>query len=49
VKDEVGYAGYLPKQPVRGLIARIVVRLVSALSFGRLDWRYNNLTFVIQK
>jgi SAM-dependent methyltransferase len=46
---ETGFSGYLPKTPIQGLLARTVVRSISALSLGRLDWRYNNLTFVIEK
>jgi SAM-dependent methyltransferase len=45
---ESAYSGYLPKGLV-GALARVVVRTISALSLGRLDWRYNNLTFVIEK
>ena len=46
---EVGFSGYLPKTPLTGAIARTATRLISALSLGRLDWRYNNLTLVIEK
>lgn len=46
---EAGYAGYLPRHPVLGPLARACVRAVAAASFGRLEWRYNNLTFVIER
>jgi SAM-dependent methyltransferase len=49
VRDEYGNAGYLPKGRLRYGLAFIVVRLIGALSMGRLDWRYNNLAFVIEK
>ena len=49
VRDEYGNAHYLPKGRLRYGLAFIVVRLIGALSMGRLDWRYNNLTFVIEK
>ena len=46
---EQGFSGYLPKSAVLGGFARTVARSIAALSFGRLDWRYNNLTLVIEK
>lgn len=49
VRDEAGFATYLPKSGLAALIAPVLVRLVAALSLGKLAWRYNNLTFVIQK
>lgn len=49
VQHETGFAGYLPHSPLAGTLARMLVKSVAALSFGRLDWRYNNLTFVIEK
>lgn len=49
VQHEAGFAGYLPDSPLAGTLARTLVKSVAALSFGRLDWRYNNLTFVIEK
>lgn len=49
IKDEAGYANYLPRQRPLSTLSRAFVRSLSRLSFGRLEWRYNNLTFVIQK
>lgn len=49
VQHEAGFAGYLPDSPMVGPLARTLVKSIAALSFGRLDWRYNNLTFVIEK
>jgi SAM-dependent methyltransferase len=49
VVEEAGYANYLPRLPVLGTLTRAIVRSVAQLSLGRLDWRYNNLTFVIEK
>lgn len=49
VLDETGYAGYLPDGALRRVLALILVRSIGALSLGRLEWRHNNLTFVIEK
>lgn len=49
IRDEAGYANYLPRRRLFVLPAHVLVRAVSLLSFGRLDWRYNNLTFIIEK
>jgi SAM-dependent methyltransferase len=49
VRDEAGFANYLPKRGLPALCAPVLVRLVALASLGRLAWRYNNLTFVIQK
>lgn len=49
VKDESGYSGYLPDHALLRPLSHLVVRSVAALSFGALDWRYNNLTYVIEK
>jgi SAM-dependent methyltransferase len=49
IKDETGYANYLPRKAPLNTLSRLLVRIVSLLSMGRLDWRHNNLTFVIQK
>lgn len=46
---ETGFSGYLPKSAVLGPVSRTLARSISALSLGRLDWRYNNLTIVIEK
>jgi SAM-dependent methyltransferase len=49
VEYEAGFGGYLPKRPVVRAFALTVVKTIAALSFGRVDWRHNNLTFVIEK
>jgi SAM-dependent methyltransferase len=49
VQYENGFSGYLPKSLFVGALAKTFVKSVSALSFGRFDWRYNNLTLVIEK
>ena len=49
VHEEAGSASFLPR---RGLAARLqwtFVWLVSLLSLNKLSWRYDNLTFVIEK
>jgi hypothetical protein len=49
IRDEAGYTDYLPRGRIFGPLARGLVRTISALSLGRLDGRYNNLTLVIEK
>jgi SAM-dependent methyltransferase len=49
VAYEVGNASYLPKRPLPRALTQGIVKSIAALSFGRLDWRHNNLTFVIEK
>ena len=49
VHDEAGSASYLPKHGVQALVSWTFVRVVSLLSLNKLSWRYNNLTFVIEK
>jgi hypothetical protein len=49
VRDEAGGANYIPKRPVFGPVLRLIVMTVGLLSLGKLAWRYNNLTFVIEK
>jgi SAM-dependent methyltransferase len=49
IRDEAGFSDYLPRQPSLRALSRLFVRTLSLLSFGRLDWRYNNLTIAIQK
>jgi SAM-dependent methyltransferase len=46
---EMGHGQYLPKSPLWGPLVRTAVRSISLLSLGRLQWRHNNLTFIIQK
>jgi SAM-dependent methyltransferase len=49
VRDEAGGANYIPKHTVFAPVLRLIVRTVGLLSLGKLDWRHNNLTFVIEK
>jgi SAM-dependent methyltransferase len=49
LKDEAGFGNYLPRRWPLNTLSRLLVRSFSLLSFGRFDWRYNNLTLVIQK
>lgn len=49
IKYESGFAGYLPTRVLVGLLVRSFVRVVAAVSLGRLEWRYNNITLVIEK
>lgn len=49
VHDEAGSASYLPRRGLEALVSWTFVRLVSLLSLNKLSWRYNNLTFVIEK
>lgn len=49
IRDEAGYTGYLPRRRALAPFARVLVRTISLLSLCRLDWRYNNLTYVIEK
>jgi SAM-dependent methyltransferase len=49
VHDEAGSASYLPKEGVLRVVSWAFVRIVSLLSLNKLSWRYNNLTFVIEK
>lgn len=49
VHYEAGFTGYLPRQPLLGALAKVLVQSISVLSFGRLEWRYNNLTLIIER
>jgi SAM-dependent methyltransferase len=49
VHDEAGWGSYLPKHGLLAALQWTFVRIVSLLSLNKLDWRYNNLTFVIEK
>ena len=49
VKGEIGHGDYLPQRPSLNLVGNAVVRSLSHLSFGNLEWRYNNVTFALQK
>ena len=49
VKDEAGAGYYLPPRFPLRTMGYALVRTLNFLSLGRLEWRHNNLTFVIQK
>lgn len=49
IRLETGYSGYFPKKPLARGLARVLVRAIGAASLGRLAWRHNNLTLVIEK
>jgi SAM-dependent methyltransferase len=49
IRAEAGYANYLPRKPIVHALASAVVNVVGTLSFGKLDRRYNNLLFIIEK
>jgi SAM-dependent methyltransferase len=49
VDDEIGHGDYLPRNPPLNLLGNVVVRSLAQLSLGKLEWRYNNVTFFIHK
>lgn len=49
VAGEAGSANYFPAQPLLRLMGRVLVIAVALASFGRLEWRYNNLTVLMEK
>jgi SAM-dependent methyltransferase len=49
IRLETGYSGYLPRKPLARSLARVMVRAIGVASLGRLAWRHNNLTLVIEK
>jgi SAM-dependent methyltransferase len=49
ILDEVGHTYYAQGHEPRVRVTRAYVRAMSALSFGRLPWRHNNLTYAIRK
>jgi hypothetical protein len=49
VHDKAGSASYLPRRGVEALLSWTFVRAGSFLSLNKLSWRYDNLTFVIEK
>lgn len=46
---ESGFSGYLPRKLLPRALCGAAALSVWALSLGRLEWRYNNLTIVIEK
>ena len=49
ILDEYGEGSYLDGNGLVAFLTRIFVMTVSVLSFGVLQWRHNNLTYVISK
>lgn len=49
IKEEYGQPYYLNGQSVVSLLTRIFVITVAFMSFGKLKWEYNNLTYIIEK
>jgi hypothetical protein len=49
VRDEYGFPAYLEKKSFLIKLVKATAVCVSALSFGRLPWRYNNLMYVLSK
>ena len=49
VREERGLGTYVIANNLRARLIRFVAIAVSALSLGRLPWRHNNLTYVLQK
>jgi SAM-dependent methyltransferase len=47
--EEHGHTYYASGDDIRSRITRIYAKAVSVLSFGALQWRHNNLTYVIRK
>lgn len=49
IKEERGLGTYVIESGMRARLVRLVAIAVSALSMGRLPWKHNNLTYVLQK
>jgi SAM-dependent methyltransferase len=49
ILEELGHTYYVRGANPRARITRAYARTMSALSFGALAWRHNNLTYVIRK
>ena len=49
VVEERGLCTYEIRRTAGTRLVRAIARAVSALSFGELPWRYNNLTYVLKK
>jgi len=49
IVEERGHTYYASGADLRSRITRVYVKVVSAVSFGALKWRHNNLTYVIRK
>lgn len=49
IKGEYGLAYYLDRPGVVPVLVRLLVRSVGLLSFGRLEWKYNGLLYILEK
>ena len=49
IDEEFGSDHYLRRKGIRTLLIKVFVVIVSRLSFGRLMWDHNNLTYVLRK
>lgn len=49
IKTERGHGFYIQGGGTIKRLTRLLARMLSALSFGRLAWRHSNLTYVIEK
>lgn len=49
VAGEAGTGSYLPQQPLLRWLGYLLVRAIALASLGRLEWRHNNLTVLIEK
>jgi 2-polyprenyl-3-methyl-5-hydroxy-6-metoxy-1,4-benzoquinol methylase len=49
IKEERGLGAYVIETNARARVIRMLAIVVSALSIGRLPWKHNNLTYVLQK
>jgi SAM-dependent methyltransferase len=50
VLDEYGQSYYLTEgRKATRLLVRLLVRALALLSLGKLEWRYNDLTYVLEK
>jgi len=49
MREERGFGPYVIGKSMKKRLVRIVAVAVSALSLGRLPWKHNNLTYVLQK
>ncbi len=49
IREERGLGTYVIETRTRARLIRLVTIVISALSLGRLPWRHNNLTYVLEK
>jgi len=49
IREEYARGFYLEGRGTIAVLTRLLVRMLSLLSFGKIEWRYNNLTYLIEK